>query len=57
MTKTEAIKHIRHAMKEAVDSQIYFDSKGSIELGWRMYTYHNGLYTALDIVEQIESLK
>ena len=44
-------------MKEAVDSQIYFDSKGSIELGWRMYTYHNGLYTALDIVEQIESLK
>ena len=57
MTKTEAIKQIRSKMKEAVDSRIYFDSKGRKELGWRMYTYENGLHIALDFVEQIDSLK
>ena len=57
MTKTEAIAEIKQAMKDADEQKLWFDARGDRETGWRMYTYSNGLYRALEVVEQIDSLK
>lgn len=54
MTKEEAAKEIRKLLEQARDSIEYLDKAGSKEMGWRMYSYENGLLDALGFVKEID---
>jgi hypothetical protein len=54
MTKEEAAKEIIKLLEQARDSIEYWDKTGKKEMGWRMYSYENGLLDALGFVKEID---
>jgi len=54
MTKEQAIKEIFKLLDEARGSIEHCDKAGNKEMGWRMYSYENGLSDALGLVQEID---
>ena len=56
MTKAEAIAILQQLEQNAEERKLWWDAQGEKEIGWREFTYANGLRDALEILEEIEKL-